>query len=300
MKKVFWKTKGFSKGFSLAELLASLVIGTLILVAVFGVYSRAQRSSSAIIRKIDSVSLSTEVLQRIAEDLDRIISPVTHGNVSYTKVTVENKLDHLFSMARLTIERSIYGRNDKPKILDKIVWQSGFDYDGDANGLVLYRSHSGIVMEDKLLDEQKERFEREMFVPVCEGVTFFKIQIPQGSISSSASAAERQAEAATEAGVVIYEEDSFLDKWDKSTLPPGVVVTISFAEPFKTVAGTIEVADEQKVRRTIAIDRTKEISFVLPKMEFQDANDPNDLSDPNEPQSPSEDQIEPSEPNAVE
>jgi len=296
MKSISLQTNGY-RGFSLAELLAALVIGTLILAAVLGVYSRAQQSSSAIIRKLDSASLSTEVLQRIAEDLDRIISPTIYGNVPYTKVTVENKLDNLFSTARLIIERTIYDRTDKPKILEKIVWQTGFDYEGDANGLVLYRSHSGIALEDKLLDEQKERFEREMFVPVCDGVTFFKIQIPQGSISSSASAAERQAEAAAEAGRLIYEEDNFLDEWNKNTLPPGIVVTISFAEPFKTVAGTMEVFDEQKVKRTIAIDRTKKIRFVLPKLDLADEEEPNE---PNEPQSPSEEQIEPGEPNAVE
>ncbi|HDZ69106.1 MAG TPA: hypothetical protein ENH43_01650 [Phycisphaerales bacterium] len=96
-------------------------------------------------------------------------------------------------------------------------------------------------MEDKLLDEQKESWERELFVPICDGVTFFKIQVPKG--------------------------EDFLDRWTSASLPKAVVVTISFTEPFKTLDGTLDVPDAEKITRTIAIDRTRKIRFIFVKKE---------------------------------
>ena len=238
MKKTSNTSKG-PLGFSLAEMLAALTIGTMVLVAVLGIYSRAETSAGAITRKLDSSRLPCEVLQRIAEDLDRIIV-----SGSDTKVTVENKFDNLYPSARLTILKTIYDKNNKPQTFEKIIWQSSYDYDSDANGLALYRSHTGIGPEDKLLDEKKESWERELFIPICAGVTFFKIQIPKG--------------------------EDFQDKWTSNSLPPGVVVTISFAEPFKTLTGTLDVPDAKKIARTIAIDRTRKIKFIFVKKEDEE------------------------------
>ena len=80
---------GGQLGFSLAEVLAALTIAAMVLVAVLGIYSRAQRSAAAITRRLDSSRLPFEVLQRIAEDLDAVVAAA-----SDTKVTVENKLDN--------------------------------------------------------------------------------------------------------------------------------------------------------------------------------------------------------------
>jgi len=219
-------------GFSLAEVLVALTIGAMILVAVLSIYSRAETSAAAIVRKLDSSRLAFEVLQRIAEDLDRTVAPGAD-----TKVTIDNKFEKGFSTAQLTVLRTIYDSRDKEQTFERIVWQT--NYGNDANGLVLYRSHSGIASEDKLLDEQKEDWEKELFVPICTGVTFFKIQVPKG--------------------------EDFQDKWTSDSLPPGIVVTISFAEPFKTLDGTLDVPDEGKVTRNIAIDRTRKIKFTLVK-----------------------------------
>ena len=102
-----------------------------------------------------------EVLQRVAEDLDRILAIG-----SDTRVTLESKLDSSgFPTARLEIVRTIFDAKNKPKVYEKIIWQSSYDYDSYADGLVLYRSHSGIAIEDKLLDQNKERWERELFIP---------------------------------------------------------------------------------------------------------------------------------------
>ena len=160
------------EGFSLAEVLAALTIGAMILVAVLGIYNRAENAAVAITRNLENSRLPSEVLQRIAEDLDRVI---TAGGD--TKITVDSKFEmHGYQSARLEILRTIYDKNNKAKTFERIVWLSSYDYDGDS-GLVLYRSHSGIALEDKLLDEEKEDWQRELFVPICSGVTFFKMQV---------------------------------------------------------------------------------------------------------------------------
>ena len=131
-----------------------------------------------------------------------------------------------------------------PGRLALIVWQSGYDYASAAEGLVLYRSHSGIALEDKLLDEKKDDWERELFVPICTGVTFFRIQVPRG--------------------------EDYVDTWPSGSPPPGIAVTISFAEPYKAVDGTLDVPDEEKITRTIAIDRTRKINFTIAPKEYDE------------------------------
>jgi hypothetical protein len=217
--------------------LVALTIGAMVLVAVLSIYSRAETSAAAITRKLDSSRLPSEVLQRIAEDLDRTAAPGAD-----TKVTIENKFENGFSTARLTVLKTIYNSKNEKQTFEKIVWQT--NYDNDANSLILYRSHSGIALEDKLLDEQKEDWEKELFVPICTGVTFFKIQVPTG--------------------------ENFQDNWTSDSLPPGIVVTISFAEPFKTLAGILDVPEDEKVIRNIAIDRTRAIKFILVKKEGEE------------------------------
>lgn len=227
------------KAFSLAEILAALMIGSMILVAVIGVYNRAQASSVAVNRKLDSTQLPSEVLQRIAEDLDNIVAAGKD-----TKITIDNKIEsHGYSSAKLEILKTIYDKKDKPQVFEKITWQTNYDYESETEGLILYRSHSGIAVEDKLLDEEKEKWERELFVPVCNGITFFKIQVPSGEILQ--------------------------EQWSSDSLPHGVVVTISFAEPFKSVTGNLEVYEDQKITRTIAVDRTRKIGFIIEAKDYE-------------------------------
>jgi len=242
-------TSGAS-GFSLAEMLAALVIGAMILVAVLGVYSRADRASDATMRKLDNSRLPREVLQRIAEDLDGIIAADTDTKV----LPPQNKFDHGFPTAQLTIRKTIRDTRDSEKKFEEIIWQSSYDYEGATDGLVLYRSHSGIAMEDKVLDKRKDDWERELLVPICSGVTFFKIRAVRG--------------------------EEPINSWAGS-LPPGIQVTISFAEPFKRVDGTLDVPDEEKITRTIAIDRTRKIKFeIVSETNNEDEEDPTSVSLP--------------------
>jgi hypothetical protein len=233
MRKAFGKSSARS-GFSLAEVITSLTIGAMVLVAVLVVYNRAERSAAAVTRKLDSSRLLSEVMQRIAEDLDGVIATGAD-----TKITVENKFENGFPTARLTIIKTIFDNRNQEQTFENIVWQTNYDFTSNVDGLVLYRSHSGIASEDKLLDKNKSDWERQLFVPICAGITFFKIKVPWG--------------------------EAYLERWTSTSLPPGIEVTISGAEPFKTVSGTLDVPEEEKIIRTIAIDRTRKIKFTVEK-----------------------------------
>jgi prepilin-type N-terminal cleavage/methylation domain-containing protein len=221
-------------GFSLAEVLTALTIGAMVTVAVLGIYHRAENSAAAVTRRLDSSRLPGEVLQRIAEDLDNIIS-----SSSDAKITIENKFENVASMmlvpaAKLTITRTIQDSRDREQKFREIIWQSSYDFESATNSLTLYRSSGGINLEDKVLEKNKDDFEREAFVPICSGTTFFKIEALSGKDP--------------------------IERWNGAP-PRGIVVTISFAEPYKRADGTFDVLDEEKITRTIAIDRTRKIRF---------------------------------------
>lgn len=238
MKIIPYKMCKHHSGFSLAEVLAALIIVSMVLVAVLTIYSRAERSAATITHRLDRSRLPRELLQRIAEDLDGII--VAGKDTKITIPNNKNKFDHLYQTARLEILKTIYDSKNSQQKFEEIIWQANYDYDTDANGLVLYRSHTGMASEDKLLDEPRESWEKTYsFVPICTGITFFKIQVPRG--------------------------ENFLDQWTSATLPNAITLTISFAEPVETSAGIWEVPDEEKVTRTIAIDRSRKIKFVIEK-----------------------------------
>jgi hypothetical protein len=248
LKKVLG-TSSARTGFSLAEIITSLTIGSMILVAVLVVYNRAERSAAAVTRKLDGSRLLSEVMQRIAEDLDGII---TTG--SDTKINIENKFENGFPTARLTITRTFFDSKNQEQIFENIVWQTNYDFESNVDGMVLYRSHSGIALEDKLLDNNKDDWERGLFVPICAGITFFRIKVPWG--------------------------ETYLDKWTSTSLPPGIEVSISSAEPFKTVGGTLDVPEEGKVIRTIAVDRTRKIKFTAAKRELAEGEEKEQANEP--------------------
>lgn len=230
--------KRIHKGFSLAEVLAALTIGSMILVAVLGIYNRAEKSASSVMQKLGSSRLSAEVLQRIAEDLDKVIS----SSSSDTTITIQNKLKNSFPAAKLTITKTIKDGKNKDIKFEEITWQSIYDYESSDTGLVLYRSYDGLALEDKVLDKSKEETELKRAVPICSGITYFNIS-------------------ALQTGQPV-------DKW-KGQPPSGIIVTISFAEPFQRINGSFDVMDEEKITRTIAIDRTRKIKFAI---ETQDSS----------------------------
>lgn len=254
---------GIRKGFSLAEVLAALTIGAMILVSVLGIYNRAEKSAAKVTQQLHSSRLSSEVLQRIAEDLDRIISSNTD-----TTITIANKFKNGFPAAKLTIKRTIKDSSNTEQIFEEIVWQSLYDYESPDIGLVLYRSYSGIALEDKVLDRNKDDFELERSVPICSGITFFNIKALKGKAP--------------------------VEKWGGPP-PSGITATISFAEPFKKVNGTLDVLDEEKITRTIAIDRTRKIRFTIGMTGSSE-----DAKTPAQAETPDEESLPPSSPRKIE
>ena len=219
--------------FTLAELMVVIVIAAMIMVTVIAIYANTKRSAISLQNRLGENEISTELLQRIAEDLDRVV--LSGDDV---KIEINNKLQAGYKGAQLIIRSYIQDEDGKKDIFEEIIWRS--DEDDQGNGLVLYRSHSGYVMEDKLLDASKEKFELGKFVPICNGITFFQIQALKG--------------------------EEIRDRWTSSAPTKGVSVTVSFAEPFEAIVGGLDVLDEEKITRTIALDRTSQMKFVfIPK-----------------------------------
>ncbi|MBN1360775.1 MAG: hypothetical protein JW993_09295 [Sedimentisphaerales bacterium] len=232
-------------GYSLGEMLAALVIGAMVLTSVLSIYGRANQASEAVARKIDSPALATEVVQLIAQDMDRLVGS------SNTAIELKNGYDNGFARAELVLRRTFHNAQNQEQTLDEIIWRAGYDYEGGVPGLVLYRSFSGMAPEDKLLDSRRDPVEKNYpFVPICRGVTFFRIEVTNGERTT--------------------------DAWSGSALPPGLKVSLSFSQPHETIRGTLDVDEEDKTIRSIAIDRTRTIRFsVAPAPTDSDAPESN-------------------------
>ncbi|MHC4264536.1 MAG: type IV pilus modification PilV family protein [Planctomycetota bacterium] len=249
--KIMGKTSQSSRGFSLAEVIATLTIGSMVLVVVLGLYNRASRSAVAVTEKLNSSNLSSEILQRIAEDLDNIIE--TSSDIT---ITIQNEFNQGYPTARMIIENNVYDDKNELQTFKKIVWQGSYDFESPIPGLSIYRSQSGMALEDKLLDKQKESWERELFIPLCNGVTLFRIQA--------------------------IRDNKAYDSWEIASLPHAVEATISFAEPFETLDGTLDVFEEDKTKRTVVIDRTRRMGFTFITKYNLDLEEPKDVNEPSE------------------
>jgi hypothetical protein len=214
-------------------MIVTVIIGALVLTAILGIYGRANQAANAVLAKVESPSLASEVLQLITEDLGR-----TLGADDVT-LQVRNGFDNGFHRAELVLRRTFHDGENKEQTLEEIIWRAAYEHGGETPGLVLYRSHDGVAQEDKLLDDNRDTWERNYpFVPVCRGVSFFQIQACKG--------------------------EDLVDQWATPALPPGIRVTLSFAEPYETVRGTWDVLDDEKISRTIAVDVMRKIKFTLP------------------------------------
>jgi prepilin-type N-terminal cleavage/methylation domain-containing protein len=245
------------KAFSLAELLAALVISSMIILAAFSLYTRLNNVSAAVIGRLERGQLPREILQLIAEDLDRIIS-----DTKDTKVNFQNKIErNSLQSARIEIIESIYDKEDKPVIFEQIIWQTSVDLAASPKGMVLYRRHNGIALEDKMLDEPKQDFEKQLFIPVCGSVTFFSIQT--GNFQTGTIQTETDGQSA------------LIDRWSADSLPANIIVTISFADPVEVSPGQWQVPDTEKITRIIALDRTRKIPFTIEMKDFNEVTDQN-------------------------
>lgn len=232
--------RGRYYGHTLAEVLIALTIAAAVLTAVVAVHSRVQQSAEAIERDLSEFNLPQEVLQLIAEDLDDKIVPKTDGAEeaqANTQIQLYNKYDNGFSIAQLVITTTMKDEQWEDRVMEEIIWQA--DVDPFTDRIVLYRSHSGLILEDKLLDQNRDPVEKLYpFVPVCGGLSAFRIEARVG--------------------------ENWVPQWDGDALPTGIRVTLSDAEPSKNVQGQWEVDEEDLMIRTMAIDRTRKVQFVVP------------------------------------
>ncbi len=239
------------RGFTLIEALTVLVIASILMIAAVEVYSHVRRTADTLHARLGKDLLCTEVLQRIAEDLDRIALPGFD-----TTVTVLNKNKNGYNVSQLTILSQYYGNSTRAEIYEKVIWQT--DYDPMTDALILYRAHQGLRLEDPLLDLDASGAPREdvqRFVPVADGITYFEILVPSGQ--------------------------SLVNAWTQSRLPNAVVVSMSTALPVQNDLGEWVIPETGIYTRTIAIDRTRNVPFRFVEGEFDlsalDANDPNSL-----------------------
>ena len=227
-------------GMTLAEILGALLVGAMVLAAVLGLYIRVVHAAETMTEQLDRSDLPAEVLQLIAEDLDKIVATGTA-----VQIRLSTKPDAGFSLTQLQILRKIQDEGNKERDIEQITWQTALD--PATNRLTLYRAHEGEILEDRVLQKNMSRLRKAYpFVPICSGLSVFRMEVPQG--------------------------ESARDTWTETSLPPGLRLTLSFANPEETPQGIISVDEEEEVVRTIAIDRTRAIRFEVP-----DANDPNNL-----------------------
>jgi len=252
-----------SGGFSLLEIMAVLTIVAMISISALAVFNRARKASASISRRLNKNDASMEVLQRIAEDLDRLVKP------GYDiKVTVANKTAGGFPKSQLVIESIFYDKDIKPVVFEKVIWQS--QYDEFEESLILYRGHFGINLDDKILsieEAQRDELDQRPFVPVCSGMTLFEFTVPQEDTA-------------------LEEPKEPLQQWNNKILPPAIAVIMSFSPPTELATGEFVFLEQDVEKRTIAIDRTRKIRFVFVEKKFE-VTDPNDgtdkTTDPNEP-----------------
>lgn len=237
---------GCHRGFTLGEMLAALVIGAMVLTAILSVYSRLSRAAASVREKIDAPIMANEVLQLIARDLDRIME------TSDIEVQFQNGYDNGYPSAQLTLRRTYKDSKNEEQTFEEIVWRSAYDHDSPEPGLVLYRSYSGIGFEDNLLDAKRDEWESNYaYVPVFMGLTYFEIEAPKG--------------------------DGVVRVWPSGDPPTAVKVTVSFGAPYEGVDGALDVSESDKVTRTMAIDKTRTIKFVMARAEGQEADSGQDL-----------------------
>ena len=237
--------------FTLIEALTVLVIATMLMIAAVEVYSRARTTADTLHARLGKDLLCTEVLQRIAQDLDRIALPGFD-----TSITVLNKNKNGYNVSQLTILSRYYGNSTRAEVYDKVIWQT--DYDPMTDALVLYRARQGLRLDDPLLDVDlagQPRDDVQRFVPVAEGITYFEVLVPSG--------------------------DKLINAWTQSRLPNAVVVALSTALPVQNDLGEWIIPEKDVYTRTIAVDRTRHITFRLIDQEFDlsdlSSNDPNSL-----------------------
>jgi prepilin-type N-terminal cleavage/methylation domain-containing protein len=238
-------------GFTLIETLTVLAITAVLLTAVLQMYHHVRRGVSRLAGHLDENRLAREVLQKIAEDIDRLAAPGFDA-----KMELRNKYDNGHNAAQLILENNYYGKGTPPtaEVYERIVWQTSWDPFSQA--LTLYRMHEGVNREDKVLGGGSDAGDQGgLFVPVTDGVTHFEMAAVQG--------------------------EQWAPTWATETLPTAVRIGLSFSPLEQLPEGRLGVPEEKVFYRTVAVDRTRFIpyQFVARTLDAEplDADDPNDV-----------------------
>lgn len=247
----------FESAFTLVETIVVLMLASLILVAVLGVYGRMRANAVTILDRLQQNRLQAEILQKIAEDIDRLAAPGFEATINFN-----NRLNSGYHSARLVLLNSYYGNSDKKATYEQIQWHTTYDPDYDT--LKLYRMHGGLNVEDKVLGANPDE---PPYIPVAGGVTHFELKAQLG--------------------------ETMLGNWTSEALPKAVRIGISFAPPQELDDGSVGVPEEEISFRTVAIDRTRLIpyQFIKKKFELPDDEDPNELSGDTDPNALTETEI---------
>lgn len=240
--------------FTLVETVVVVTMTAMILIAVMMIYQRVRKSAASLVGYMEQTQLENELLQRIAEDIDRLAAPGFEATIKF-----RNKLDNGYYSGQLVLENSYYGSGDKKEIFEQIVWQTWYSPEEDT--LYLYRMHDGLNVEDKVLEQSpEESASAGLYIPAARGVTFLEFRAQQG--------------------------ETILSAWTSDKLPQAVRVGLSFAPLQELADGSIGVPEEAITYRTIAIDRTRLIPYQFIKkdldldiLEEEAEDDPNSLSD---------------------
>lgn len=224
------------------------------------IYSRVRGNAAMIVARLDHEAVPGEILQKIAEDIDRMAAPGFDATIS-----IQNKMDTGYNSARMIIENRYYGNGKPPKanIYERVVWQSM--YDPMLDQMILYRSHGGLNLEDAVVDnlltdrQKKDRLDK--FVPISQGLTFFGVYAVSG-------------------------DEEPIPQWQKQAMPNGVLVKLSMRPMVQMEDGSFELPEENIISRAIAVDRTRPIAYKI-GAKLADYSDPNksESNDPNNAQS---------------
>jgi prepilin-type N-terminal cleavage/methylation domain-containing protein len=249
------------RGFSLIEVLTVLMLSAMILTAAILIFGRVRSSAAAITARLDRQGLPDEILQKIAEDIDRLAAPGFDASI-----TIRNKADSGYNSAQLIIENRYYGSGQPPvaQIYERVVWQSS--YDPYLGQMVLYRSHSGLNAEEKLdtasqSNEETPEKKKELFVPVCSGLTYFGVFALTGNET---------------------EEQEPASSWQKQAMPNGILLGLSLAPMMQQEDGSFLLPEGGIIYRDVAVDRTRPIAYKF-VAKLEEPSDPNSKTknDPN-------------------
>lgn len=217
--------------FTFIETLTAVLLTGLLLTALLALFSQLRRGMARLAEPMQQDRLAYEILQKIAEDIDRIAAPGFEAGLQF-----RNKFDNGLNSAQLLVENKYYGSAIPPtaEIFDRVIWQT--QYDPFTKSLILYRLHEGLNLEDKIIEQTAARSPSlGMFIPVTDGLTHFE--------------------------VVIVDGQTTLFQWTNPTLPTSIRIGISFAPPAPLPDGRVAVPTEAIIYRTVAIDRTRVIPY---------------------------------------